>query len=85
VQDNVNLLEFKQKLNGAFAVAGGINSGVTLRNGDPDEISNAIHSAVDAFGLDGGFILSPVDALFPDTPESSFEAILDAWYEVREN
>jgi len=84
VQDSVNLLEFKQKLNGAFAVAGGINSGVTLRNGDPDQISDAIHSAVDAFGLDGGFILSPVDALFPDTPESSFEAMLDAWYEVRE-
>jgi uroporphyrinogen decarboxylase len=85
VQDNVNLAEFKQKLNGAFAVAGGINSGVTLRNGDPDEISNAIHSAVDTFGTDGGFILSPVDALFPDTPESSFEAMLNAWCEVRES
>ena len=43
------------------------------------------HPLVDAFGLDGGFILSPVDALFPDTPESNFEAMLDVWYEVREN
>lgn len=81
VQDNVNLKEFGQKLNKAFAAAGGINSGVTLRNGSTDEIRNAVYSAVDAFS-DGGFILSPVDALFPDTPEISFEAMLNAWREI---
>ena len=83
VQDNLNLKEFKQRLDGAFAVAGGINSGVTLRNGNIDEINGAVHSAVEVFS-DGGFILSPVDALFPDTPEESFEAMIGAWRNNRD-
>ncbi len=81
VQDNVDMSEFKLKVNGAFAVAGGVNSGVTLAKGDVKEIKDAVHSAIKALGPDR-FILSPVDALFPDTPEQSFEAMVQAWQEM---
>jgi hypothetical protein len=82
VQDNVDLKDFKQQVDGAFAVAGGINSGVTLGSGDRDEIREAVYSAVETLGPDGGFILSPVDALFPDTPADSLEIMIEAWREV---
>lgn len=81
VQDDVDLTEFKSKLNGAFAVAGGINSGVTLGSGDRDKIQKAVHSAIETMGSDGGFILSPVDALYPDTPERSLEYLMESWRE----
>jgi len=84
VQDDLDLSEFKKQVDGAFAVAGGINSGVTLGSGDPHEIREAVHSAVKTMGAGGGFILSPVDALFPDTPEQSLDIMIEAWREVRD-
>lgn len=81
IQDNVDMNEFKQKVDGAFAVAGGVNSGVTLAKGDVNEIKDAVYSAIKALGPDR-FILSPVDALFPDTPEVSFETMVQAWREM---
>ncbi|MGQ9609805.1 MAG: uroporphyrinogen decarboxylase family protein [bacterium] len=81
VQDKININEFKQKVNGTFAVAGGVNSGVILAKGDVKEIKDAVHSAIKALGPDR-FILSPVDALFPDTPEQSFEVMMQAWRET---
>jgi len=84
VQDDLDLGEFRKQVDGAFAVAGGINSGVTLGSGDPDEIREAVHSAVRTLGPGGGFILSPVDALFLDTPENSLEILIEAWRDVRD-
>ncbi|MFQ6042594.1 MAG: uroporphyrinogen decarboxylase family protein [Candidatus Poribacteria bacterium] len=84
VQDDIDLKLFKQRLGGKFAIAGGINSGVTLGSGTPDEIRQAVYSAVDALAEGGGFILSPVDALFPDTPADSVKAMIEAWREVCE-
>ncbi len=52
--------------------------------GDPDEIREAVHSAVRTLGPNGGFILSPVDALFPDTPAESLEVMIEAWREIRD-
>jgi len=79
VQDNIDINEFKQKSGNAFAVAGGINSGVTLKNGNPYDIREAVEKAIEVLGTDGRFILSPVDALFPDTPIQSFEIMVEAW------
>ena len=81
IQDNVVMNEFKQKINSAFAVAGGVNSGVTLAKGDVNDVKDAVYSAIKALGPDR-FILSPVDALFPDTPEQSFSAMVQAWQEM---
>lgn len=82
VQDDVDLVELSQRLGGQFALAGGVNSGVTLASGSPEEIREAVHTAIRTLGFDGGFVLSPVDALFPDTPWRSVRALIDAWREV---
>jgi uroporphyrinogen-III decarboxylase len=82
VQDDIDLKVLKQRLKGKFAIAGGVNSGVTLGRGTPNEIRQAVYSAVNALADGGGFILSPVDALFPDTPLASVKTMIEAWREV---
>lgn len=82
VQDKVDMKLFKQKLDGQFALAGGVNSSLTLKEGSDEEIHKAVHNAVKTLGPDG-FILSPVDALFPDTPWQSVETMIESWHEVR--
>ncbi len=84
VQDDVDMGEFKRLVDGEFALAGGINSGITLGSGTRDEIREAVYSAIQELGPGGGFILSPVDALFPDTPVGSFEAMIEAWRAARD-
>jgi len=83
VQDGADLSSVKAAFDGRIAIAGGVNSGVTLASGSRDEIRQAVHAAVHTLAPGGGFILAPVDALFPDTPWSSVEAMIDAWREVR--
>jgi len=81
VQDDVDLKLLKKQLNGKFALAGGVNSGLTLKKGSPEEIHRAVYNAVETLGP-GGFILSPVDALFPDTPWESVKIMVESWREV---
>jgi len=82
-QDKVDLKLLKKQLGGKFTLAGGVSSSLTLKKGSPKEIREAVHNAVDALGPDG-FILSPVDALFPDTPWESVETMIESWHEVSE-
>ncbi len=84
VQDNVDMREVKRLVDGEFALAGGVNSGITMGTGTQDEIREAVYSAIQELGPEGGFILSPVDALFPDTPVGSFEAMIEAWRAARD-
>ena len=81
VQDKVDLKLLKKQVGGKFALAGGLSSSLTLRKGSPQEIRKAVHNAVQTLGPDG-FILSPVDALFPDTPWQSVKIMIDSWCEV---
>ena len=78
VQEKADLAIVKDKFSNRLAVAGGISSAVTLHSGSRDEIRNAVQTAVRKLGPTG-FILAPVDALFPDTPWSSVEAMIEAW------
>jgi hypothetical protein len=81
VQDRTDLDAVKRKFRGKVALAGGINSAVTLGSGTPTEIREAVHRAVQTLGPDG-FVLAPVDAIFPDTPWESVEALIAAWKET---
>ncbi len=81
VQDSIDLAEAASRFRGRLAVAGGVNAGVTLARGSAQEIAGAVREALSAFGSDGGFILSPVDALFPDTPASNVEVMIETWRE----
>ncbi len=82
VQDQVDLTKAASGFRGSMAVAGGMNSGVTLARGSVEEIRKAVSEALAAFGNEGGFILSPVDALFPDTPCESVDTMIQAWQEL---
>ena len=82
VQDKSDLAEVKAKFRGKVAIAGGVNSAVTLGSGTPAEIRQAVHAAAAVLGPDG-YIMSPVDAIFPDTPWTSVEAMIAAWQEIR--
>ena len=81
VQDKVDLKLLKKQVGGKFALAGGLSSSLTLKKGSSQEIRKAVHNAVDALGPDG-FILSPVDALFPDTPWKSVKTMIESWREI---
>jgi uroporphyrinogen-III decarboxylase len=83
VQGKPNLAEVKKRFTGRIALAGGVSSAVTLHGGSREEIRQAVHTAVSKLGP-AGFILAPVDALFPDTPWSGLEAMIEAWREVRD-
>ena len=82
VQEKADLAIVKYKFSNRLAVAGGISSAVTLHSGSREEIRQAVQTAVGKLGPTG-FILAPVDALFPDTPWSSVEAMIEAWREAR--
>ncbi|MBA7648027.1 hypothetical protein ES703_55807 [subsurface metagenome] len=81
VQDKVDLKPLKKQVGGKFALAGGINSSLTLKKGSDEEIREAVRNAVKTLGPDG-FIVSPVDALFPDTPWESVKIMIESWREV---
>ena len=80
-QDKVDLNQVREKLKGHMAVAGGINTSLTLKQGNAKEIKQAVFDAIRILG-NKKFILSPVDALFPDTPWESVETMIKAWHEV---
>lgn len=61
-----------------MAVLGGLNAAITLNRGSPGEIRRAVREAVETLGPTG-FILSPVDCLFQDTPWSKVEILVQAW------
>lgn len=82
VQDKTGLALVKQKFRGKLALAGGVNSAVTLGSGSRAEIRVAVEQAMQLLGPDS-FILAPVDAIFPDTPWASVEAMIEAWQDVR--
>ncbi len=84
VQDTADLKAVREKFEGRIAVAGGVNSAVTLGSGSHDEIRREVRNSVSCLGPGGGFILAPVDALFPDTPWASVERMIEAWREVRD-
>ena len=82
-QDHVDLGWAKRELGQRMALAGGINTSLTLTPANPATIRAAVRSALECMGDDGGFILSPVDALFPDTPWEAVQAMIDTWRQYR--
>jgi hypothetical protein len=83
LQDRTDLAEVKRRFQGRLAAVGGVDSAVTLLRGSEAEIRQTVQTVVRTLGPTG-FILAPVDALFPDTPWSSVQAMIEAWREVRD-
>jgi hypothetical protein len=64
---------------------GGVNEALTLQIGSEDDIRNAIKKAINTFGTDGGFILSPVENILFTTDESWKKVLkfIEIWKEIR--
>ncbi len=75
---NLDLPAVKRTFNGATATLGGVSTAITLNTGTKKEIEEAVATAVATLGPTG-FILSPVDSLYPDTPWSQVEVLINAW------
>jgi len=53
VQDDVDLSALERRLDGQFALAVGLNSGVTLASGSPEEVREAVRRAARTLGPGG--------------------------------
>jgi len=82
VQKGLSLSKIRDMLAGSMTLVGGISS-LTLGSGDPAQIEREVRHALDTLGPTHRFILHPVDALFPDTPWRSVEAMIEAWKRSR--
>ncbi len=82
VQDGLPPERARQLFGDCMAVAGGC-SAITLTSRDRRAIRQEVEHALAAFAGAGGFILQPVDALFPDTPWAAVEALIEAWREAQ--
>jgi len=74
----------KRKFAGKVALWGGVNGFVTIENGTPAQVREAVEKAVGVLAPGGGFILSPVDNVREDNPKvwRNVTAFIDAWKEV---
>ena len=83
VQDALPLELARDLLGDRMTLVGGTNA-LTLASGDAKRIRAEVQRAVQVLGPTNRFILQPVDALVPDTPWASVEAMIEEWTEVRE-
>ena len=81
VMGGVDLQTVRRELGGRVAIAGGVNAPLTLGKGSPEQIRRQVREAIETLGP-AGFILEPVDSLFPDTPWSAVKIMIDAWKET---
>jgi Uroporphyrinogen decarboxylase (URO-D) len=81
VQGDVDLATIRNALGGRVAIAGGVNAPLTLGRGSPEEIRRAVREAIETLGP-CGFILEPVDSLFPDTPWAAVRTMIEAHGEL---
>lgn len=82
VQDRLPLERARELAASGMTVVGGANS-VTLASGATERVREEVRHALEVLGPTHRFILHPVDALFPDTPWESVEALIAAWQEYR--
>ena len=82
VQDKLPLDKARDLLGDRMTLVGGTNA-LSLLSGDPQRIRDEIRRAIDILGPTHRFIVHPIDGLFPDTPWSGVETLIEAWREAR--
>jgi uroporphyrinogen-III decarboxylase len=83
LQGGADFKKVKELFSEKTAILGGINSAVTLETEPAEMIKKRVLDAVEILGSGGGFVLSPVDALYSSTPWESVKKVIDTWKEVR--
>jgi len=81
VMGGTNPVAARAALKGKVALTGGVNAPLTLGKGSPETIRRQVREAIETLGPDG-FILEPVDSLFPDTPWSGVKMMIESWREA---
>ena len=84
VQDGIPLTKAGELFGNRMTMVGGINS-ISLASDDIEKIRHEVKAAIEILGPTNRFILHPVDAIFPDTPWKSVEAMINAWKEYKSN
>ncbi len=82
IQDRIPLARARDLLGSRMTLVGGTNA-LSVQSGDADRIRREVNAAVETLGPTKRFILHPIDALFPDTPWTGIEMLIDAWKQVR--
>ena len=74
----------KRKFAGKVALWGGVNGFVTIENGTPAQVRDAVRKAVEVLSPGGGFILSPVDNVREDNQRvwDNVRAFINEWQAV---
>jgi len=74
----------REELAGKVATWGGVSGAVTVELGEEGEVRAAVREAMDALGPDG-FILSPVDNITVDRPQTwrNVDIFIDEWKKHR--
>lgn len=67
------------------AIWGGVSGAMTVEQGTVAETEQAVKYALETFGPDGGFILSPVDNVRENTPNAwrNTAALIETWKRLR--
>ncbi len=81
---HTDMERIRETLGGRVCLWGGVSGAVTVEMGTPQEIRDAVRTAIDTLGPEG-FILSPVDNITLDAPKTwkNLEVFLDAWRQAR--
>jgi uroporphyrinogen-III decarboxylase len=82
VQGGADLEKIKRLVKNHICLWGGVNSAVTLTYGNGLEIENAVTEAIRTLAPGGGFILSAIDQIFPETPWENVIKMIHAWRKV---
>jgi uroporphyrinogen-III decarboxylase len=79
-----DLPKVREVLAGRVATWGGVSGAVTVELGEEEEVRAAVREAMDALGPDG-FILSPVDNITVDRPQTwrNVDIFIDEWRKHR--
>jgi hypothetical protein len=80
VQDDVDLKRVKEVAGEGICLWGGVNSYVTLGQGD-EVIRESVRDAIRFLAPGGGFILSAVDAVLGEVPSEGLKVMIEAWRE----
>jgi hypothetical protein len=80
-----DMAEMRRRTRGRMALWGGVNGFVTVEQGTPHEVRQAVRLAMDTLGGEPGFILSPVDnvANMSDDVWHNVRTLIETWEEAK--
>ena len=70
-------VELKERLGSKVALIGGLDQHSVLEAGTPDEVRKHVHDMFEAYGIGGGYVMSPSDHFF-HVPAYNLEAYAEA-------